>query len=173
MKNKFKKLFSLIFATMMMITTMWTVKTTVQAATVSDGGYSGYWFHSKNGGLANGMKLVPQRLHFYNGIPAYCVEPKKMIKLGADVYNTSSLKDYEALSASTKQKISEISYFGYGYSGRKDPIHYIATQALIWETISSEYQKLEVHYLPNNPQYGHLSNANKVTDKVKTIKAAI
>ncbi len=158
---------------MMMITTMWTVKTTVQAATVSDGGYSGYWFHSKNGGLANGMKLVPQRLHFYNGIPAYCVEPKKMIKLGADVYNTSSLKDYEALSASTKQKISEISYFGYGYSGRKDPIHYIATQALIWETISSEYQKLEVHYLPNNPQYGHLSNANKVTDKVKTIKAAI
>ncbi|WP_207120156.1 Cys-Gln thioester bond-forming surface protein, partial [Bulleidia sp. zg-1006] len=173
MKNKFKKLFSLIFATMMMITTMWTVKTTVQAATVSDGGYSGYWVRVKNTTLTNGNKILPQRLHFHNGTPAYCIEPKKAMKIGQDVYATSSLEDYKSLSASTKQKISAISYFGYGHNGRKEPIHYIATQILIWQTLDSKYKDSEVHYLPNNPQYGHLSNANKVTDKVKTIKAAI
>lgn len=158
---------------MMMITIMFTVKTTVQAATVSDGGYSGYWYYTKQGILAGGRNILPQRLHFYNGIPAYCVEPKKEIKLGSDVYNTSSLEAYNALSASIKQKISEISYFGYGYSGRKDPIHYIATQALIWETINSEYKSMDVHYLPNNPAYGHLDNSNKVTDKINAIKEAI
>ena len=158
---------------MMMITIMFTVKTTVQAATVKDGGYSGYWYYTKQGILAGGRNILPQRLHFYNGIPAYCVEPKKEIKLGSDVYNTSSLEAYHALSASIKQKISEISYFGYGYSGRKDPIHYIATQALIWETINSEYKSMDVHYLPNNPAYGHLDNSNKVTDKINAIKEAI
>lgn len=158
---------------MMMITTMFTVKTTVQAATVKDGGYSGYWYYTKKGILAGGRNILPQRLHFYNGIPAYCVEPKKEIKLGSDVYNTSSLEAYNALSTSIKQKISEISYFGYGYSERKDPIHYIATQALIWETINSEYKSMDVHYLPNNPAYGHLDNSNKVTDKINAIKEAI
>lgn len=158
---------------MMMITTMCTVKTTVQAATVKDGGYSGYWYYTKKGILAGGRNILPQRLHFYNGIPAYCVEPTKEIKLGSDVYNTSSLEAYNALSTSIKQKISEISYFGYGYSGRKDPIHYIATQALIWETINSEYKSMDVHYLPHNPAYGHLDNSNKVTDKIKQIKEAI
>ena len=158
---------------MMMITTMFTVKTTVQAATVKDGGYSGYWYYTKKGILAGGRNILPQRLHFYNGIPAYCVEPTKEIKLGSDVYNTSSLEAYNALSTSIKQKISEISYFGYGYSGRKDPIHYIATQALIWETINSEYKSMDVHYLPHNPAYGHLDNSNKVTDKINAIKEAI
>lgn len=173
MKYKVKKVLSLFFVVMMMITTMFTVKTTVQAATVKDGGYSGYWYYTKQGLLAGGRNILPQRLHFYNGIPAYCVEPTKEIKLGSDVYNTSSLEAYNALSTSIKQKISEISYFGYGYSGRKDPIHYIATQALIWETINSEYKSMDVHYLPHNPAYGHLDNSNKVTDKINAIKEAI
>lgn len=148
--------------------------TTIHAATINDGGYSGYWVYTPNGKyLAGGSNMSPQHIHYYGSTPAYCIEPTVAIRMGEDVYQTSSLEEYNSLSASVKAKISEISYFGFGYSGRNDELYYLATQVMIWQLLSSNYNSVKVHYLPSSPKFAHLNNSNDVTDQIQEAMAEI
>lgn len=171
MKKRFKQLVSLLFSLIMMMTLF---STTIHAATINDGGYSGYWVYTPNGKyLAGGSNMSPQHIHYYGSTPAYCIEPTVAIRMGEDVYQTSSLEEYNNLSASVKAKISEISYFGFGYSGRNDELYYLATQVMIWQLLSSNYNSVKVHYLPSSPKFAHLNNSNDVTSQINNAIAQI
>lgn len=62
---------------------------------------------------------------------AYCIEPFKMFNEN-DTYQSTILPDN--LTPEQKEKISLLSYLGYGYKNRSDKIWYAVTQLLIWET---------------------------------------
>ena len=71
----------------------------------------------------------------YNGTPAYCIQmethmPKPWGSNGqsGNVYSTTPTEAYSGLSGDLKQRISAITYYGYGYGGRNDIVYYYGAQ---------------------------------------------
>lgn len=76
----------------------------------------------------------------YNGTPAYCIQmethmPKPWGSNGqsGNVYSTTPTEAYSGLSGDLKQRISAITYYGYGYGGRNSIVYYYAAQQAIWD----------------------------------------
>lgn len=82
-----------------------------------------------------------------NGTTAYCIEPGITYLDVADgsytVHtNTSQFSQMTGLSEEVLHKLELISYYGYGYNGDKSDENYMATQMLIWNTISPKSVKI-------------------------------
>lgn len=76
----------------------------------------------------------------YNGDPAYCIQMESHMPqpwghngVSGDVYSTTLTEAFSGLSASDKQRMSAITYYGYGYGGRTSPLYYYAAQQAIWD----------------------------------------
>ena len=105
--------------------------------------------------------------YIFNGIPAYCIEPLKIVKIDEDVYETGSLEDYLKLNNEIKQKITEYSYFGYGYKGRDAYEYYVATQILVHSAIDPAFRDFEEAFSGNKTETGMILNA---VDKTQVIR---
>ena len=75
----------------------------------------------------------------YNGDPAYCIQMESHMPqpwghngTSGDVYSTTAISSYSGLSDSLKQRITAITYYGYGYNGR-GILYYYAAQQAIWD----------------------------------------
>ena len=106
----------------------------------------------------------------YKGIPAYCIEPLTLVKIDGDVYETGTIEDYLRLNNETKKKITEYSYFGYGYNGRNAYEYYAATQILIHAAIDPVFKNYEEVYSWNKTESGMAIN---VVDKTQVVREYI
>lgn len=84
----------------------------------------------------------PWHTSFYNGSPAYCINPYSIMAgtfsgsgYTGDVLGVSSYQSYGALSSDTKNRLAAITYFGYGYGGRNSVLWFAATQDAVWDTV--------------------------------------
>ena len=75
------------------------------------------------------------QFHFtLNGITAFCTDPRSSIKK----YEYFGIPLTETNYDSKKQDyLNKIVYYGYDYPGHQTARYYMATQALIWENVSS------------------------------------
>ena len=168
--NVFRQISRLLLAILIMIvSTSANYLTQVHAAVVTREDW-GYTILLKNPAYntfgLNGYNEFPG-VPIYNGVPAYCIEPLASIVENNDVYETGSVSEYNKLSESVKKRITEYSYFGYGYEGRSDHKYYVATQVLIHSAIDPVYLNFEkVDICDRNN--GLLYPKEDITDTIKS-----
>lgn len=103
---------------------------------------------------------------------AYCIEPG-VSRYKGDYTGYLGLSNAElALKAgiSTQQleKISLLSYYGYGYKNHTSTDWVVATQAKIWEILGKNFQFTSKNYSPNPWQYVISTPAN-IEEKMKEL----
>lgn len=70
---------------------------------------------------------------------AYCIELWESLKSGVDMLEHSyNYLNYTNIGEEKWKKIELISYYGYGYQNHTNNSWYVATQFLIWQTISDD-----------------------------------
>ena len=169
MNKMFKKLLVVFTAFLMMFALV-----PVHAETI-DGDFNGYWFWSGDGSMfipGNGGAEM-NATFMVGGTPAYCIQPEVKAVIGQDVYTTSTLSEYNALSPETKARLSEISYFGYLYGDRTGTDWYAATQEAIWGAIDSRYLGIDVYYAPDDGNYLVRTDDKKQTGLINSHVADI
>ncbi len=107
---------------------------------------------------------------------AYCIEPG-VSRYKGDYTGYFGLSNAElALKAgiSTQQleKISLLSYYGYGYNNHTSTDWVVATQAKIWEVLGKSFQFTSKNYSPNPWQYVINTPAN-IEEKMKELDTLI
>ena len=86
---------------------------------------------------ADGSNEVDQASFFYmDNAPTFCVEPHVETNYGYE-YRESWNWDDTRLSASLKDKVVQISYYGWWYTGHQTNNYRLATQAMIWEAVTN------------------------------------
>jgi LPXTG-motif cell wall-anchored protein len=85
-----------------------------------------------------------------------------------------ALNDYNSLAdTTTKDKLAEISYFGYGSTGRGDSTWYAATQKAMWEQLG-DYSAVKVMSGGNSTAtYGDLASMTNITSTIDEQIASI
>lgn len=70
-----------------------------------------------------------------NGKISYCLEPNEFIT--ENIYDSTVDFNIKGISASDKEYIELLAYYGYGYSNHTSKEYYMASQELIWEYVSN------------------------------------
>lgn len=96
-------------------------------------------------GIASGTYGTNWTYHttWYNGSPAYCTQPHVLMPavgngvsaMTGDVYGETSMSGYSGWDYATKQRITALTYFGWGYNGRTSDEWWFATQQAIWDLV--------------------------------------
>ena len=106
----------------------------VKAGNVTTGNMSGVYYFVDRG---NGYHDWGQWLYIYaNNSIAYCIDPFTIVEDGGN-YASSAWATYSGLSREQKEAINLYAYFGYGYGGDTSKWRYVASQHLIWSTVTS------------------------------------
>ncbi len=117
----------------------------VNAATLAVDTVKDLYYYRTGGGRKT--ESDNQHLYYMDGHIGYCIEPGKEIYTYEYTGNLGMTKS--PYSAEINKKIELIGHYGYEYPGHSSFGYRIATQALIWETVSG--QKVE-YYSEKNGQ---------------------
>lgn len=82
----------------------------------------------------NNTYLFKANRFLMNGITAYCIDPG--VAINTDIYSSTEDWSIANLSNEVKQKVRLYAYYGYDYPGHQSRYYYMASQELIWETIT-------------------------------------
>ena len=90
-----------------------------------------YFFYSADGGYVvdNAWSVAWGRWEL-NDKPGFCIEPAVYATFD-DVYSAEDIRSYDGLSMDVKQRLADISHFGYN-SEHSSEMDWIATQLMIW-----------------------------------------
>ena len=94
-----------------------------------------YFFYSAAGGfVVDDAWAVSWGRWELNGKPGYCVEPDVFATF-EDVYSPADIVTFDGLSADVKQRLADISHFGYN-DIHSSELDWIATQLMIWIAVN-------------------------------------
>ena len=93
----------------------------------------------------------------------FCIEPMQLFTEGLD-YHQDTAK-WDELSEQTRQNIWEINYYGYSYSGHQTEKYYVATQVMIWQTVTGTWY--QPYYTDGTTVYD-ISNEVAVINNLRT-----
>lgn len=82
----------------------------------------------------NGTYLFQTNRFLMNGVTAYCIDPG--VAINTNLYSSTEDWGVTNLSSEVKQKVRLYAYYGYDYPGHQSRYYYMASQELIWETIT-------------------------------------
>ncbi len=86
---------------------------------------------------ADGSNEVDKASFFYvNNAPTFCVEPHVETNYGYEYRESWDWNDTR-ISSSLKDKVVQISYYGWWYPGHQTNDYRLATQAMIWEAVTN------------------------------------
>ncbi len=110
---------------------------TVKADTLTKSEHDDIWIFRKGGGIPSfSGKFTDYEI---NGLTTYCIEPGTHITTTS--YTNSGGIEASPFSDEINTKLELIGYYGYDYPTHHTTRYRMATQALIWETVSP--QKVE------------------------------
>lgn len=93
----------------------------------------------------------------------FCIEPMQLFTEGLD-YHQDTAK-WDELSEQTRQNIWEINYYGYSYSGHQTEKYYVATQVMIWQSVTGTWY--QPYYTDGTTVYD-ISNEVAVINNLRT-----
>lgn len=98
---------------------------------------------------------------------SYCLDPNKSSNTVG--YTSKLFKDWDGMSQAKKQRISELSYFGYMYPGHEDVRWRVATQTAIWEYVSGLHFASRYDPDENRPDDSPITEYDDVSGLVRQI----
>ena len=82
----------------------------------------------------NGTYLFQTNRFLMNGMTAYCIDPG--VAINTNIYSSTEDWSISNLSNDVRQKVRLYAYYGYDYPNHQTRYYYMASQELIWETIT-------------------------------------
>ena len=139
MKNIIKILIFLVIGSIIALDSNLIVKAYSNQETFSANVLNGFYIKKLHSNGSGQYKSIGKITRNSDGHFVYCVQP--WMELSETDYYTANTTDQAAIlgvSTETWDRLSLISYYGYGYPGHDDERWYGITQLMIWQTVDPD-----------------------------------